>query len=208
MKRFVIVGGADIISYDKIRRELREDDFFVFCDSGLRHMESLGVKPDLIIGDFDSHPKPSLVAETIVLPREKDDSDTVFAAKEGLRRGFEEYLLIGAAGRRLDHTLCNVSILLMLDREGKRASLADDYSVMEIVSREPISVGPEYPYFSLLNVTGDARGITVENAKFPLKDGCIPCEYQYGISNEPLPGKKAVITLKEGRLLLVKVQKP
>ena len=208
MKRCVIIGGADIHSYERIKKELSENDFYIFCDSGLKHMASLGIVPHLIVGDFDSHEKPDLSAETIVLPREKDDSDTVFAAKEGLRRGFEEFLLLGAAGRRLDHTLCNVSILLMLDRERKRARLADDYSVMEIVSREPCFVGSEYPYFSLINITGDADGVTVENAKFPLKNGNIPCEYQYGISNEPLPGKEAKITLREGRLLLVKVEKP
>lgn len=208
MKRCVIIGGADIHCYEKARGELSEHDFYIFCDSGLRHAEGLGVVPDLVVGDFDSYSKPDGVADLIVLPREKDDSDTVFAAKEGLKRGFEEFLLLGAAGRRLDHTLCNVSILLMLEREGKKACLSDDYSQMEIISREPVSVGPEYPYFSLLNVTGDADGITVENAKFPLENGHIPCEYQFGISNEPLPGKTARITLRQGRLLLIRVQKP
>ncbi len=208
MKRCVIIGGAEIRCYEKIKKELSPRDYYIFCDSGLGHAEALGISPDLVVGDFDSHPKPDFPVETIVLPREKDDSDTVYAAKEGLRRGFEEFLLLGAAGRRLDHTLCNVSVLLMLDREGKKAGLVDDFSQMEVVSRAPSFVGEEYPYFSLLNITGDADGITVENAKFPMKNGNIPCEYQYGISNEPLPGKKAKITLREGRLLLIKVQKP
>ncbi len=208
MKRCVIIGGADIGSYEKIRKELSQNDFYIFCDSGLKHMAPLGISPHLVVGDFDSHAKPDFPVETIVLPREKDDSDTVFAAKEGIRRGFEEFLLLGAAGRRLDHTLCNISVLLMLEKEGKNARLADDYSVMEIVSQEPKYVESKYPYFSLLNITGDARGITVENAKFPLENGSIPCEYQFGISNEVLAGKNARITLREGRLLLVKVENP
>lgn len=208
MKRCVIIGGADIHSYERIKKELSENDFYIFCDSGLKHMAPLGVIPDLIVGDFDSHEKPDLSVETMILPREKDDSDTVFAAKEGLKRGFDDFLLLGAAGRRLDHTLCNVSILLMLEEKGKKARLLDDFSVMEIISREPKFVGAEYPYFSLMNITGDADGITVENAKFPLENGHIPCEYQFGLSNEPLAGKEAKITLREGRLLLVKVEKP
>ncbi|MBR4287969.1 MAG: thiamine diphosphokinase [Clostridia bacterium] len=208
MKRCVIIGGADIHSYERIKKELSENDFYIFCDSGLKHMAPLGIVPHLIVGDFDSHEKPDLSVETMILPREKDDSDTVFAAKEGLKRGFDDFLLLGAAGRRLDHTLCNVSILLMLEEKGKKARLLDDFSVMEIVSREPKFVSAEYPYFSLMNITGDADGITVENAKFPLENGRIPCEYQFGLSNEPLAGKEAKITLREGRLLLVKVENP
>ena len=84
MRRCVIVGGADIGNYDCIRSSLLEDDFIVFCDSGLKHLEALQVKPGLIVGDFDSHDNPHLDVETIVLPCEKDDTDTVFAVKEVL----------------------------------------------------------------------------------------------------------------------------
>ena len=86
MKRCVVVGGADIGSYEYVRSLLSEEDFFVFCDSGLKHMDRLGVRPSLIVGDFDSHENPHLEAETIVLPREKDDTDTVYGVKEALRR--------------------------------------------------------------------------------------------------------------------------
>ena len=134
MRRCVIIGGAGIDKYEQVRNELRTDDFFVFCDSGLKHMEGLGVKPDLIVGDFDSHEKPDTDVETIVLPREKDDTDTFFAAKEMVRRGFEEFLLVGVIGARLDHTLGNLSILFMLDTAGKSAEAIDDYSEIEVVS--------------------------------------------------------------------------
>jgi thiamine pyrophosphokinase len=54
MKKCVIVGGADIRDYGRIRGLLTEEMVFIFCDSGLRHLEALGRKPDLIVGDFDS----------------------------------------------------------------------------------------------------------------------------------------------------------
>ena len=120
MGRCVIVGGADINNYEYIRSKLSQDDFFVFCDSGLKHLEALQVKPGLIVGDFDSHDNPHLDVESIVLPCEKDDMDTVFAVKESLKRGYDNFLLIGVVGARLDHTLGNVSILLMLDKAGKK----------------------------------------------------------------------------------------
>ena len=203
-KRCVIVGGADINNYEFIKSCLNNDDFIVFCDSGLKHLEALRVRPGLIVGDFDSHEDPQLDVETIVLPREKDDTDTVFAVKEALKRGFEDFLLIGVVGARLDHTLGNVSILLMLDKAGKSGKIIDDYSEMEIVSSKPVFVEDRYAYFSLINIFGEAKGITIENAKYPLDNSEISCEYQYGISNEVLPGERAKICIKRGKLLLIK----
>ena len=204
MKRCVIVGGAGINNYDYIRSRLYVDDYIVFCDSGLRHLEPLLVKPSLIVGDFDSHDNPYLDVETIVLPCEKDDTDTVFAVKEAIKRGFDDFLLIGVVGARLDHTLGNVSILLYLDSFGKKGIIIDDYSEMEIVSNEPAYIEDSYAFFSLLNVSGTAKGITVENAKYPLNNAEITCEYQYGVSNEVLPGKTAKVSILEGKLLLIK----
>lgn len=151
MKRCVIVGGAYINNYEYIKSRIQEDDFIVFCDSGLKHLEKLQAKPSLIVGDFDSHNNPHLDVETIVLPCEKDDTDTVFAVKEALKRGFEDFILIGVVGARLDHTLGNVSILLHLDSLGNKGKIIDDYSEMEIVSKEPAYVDDSYAYFSLLN---------------------------------------------------------
>ena len=205
MKRCVIVGGADIGNYEYVRSLLSGEDFFVFCDSGLKHMDRLGVRPSLIVGDFDSHENPHLEAETIVLPREKDDTDTVYGVKEALKRGFDTFLLVGVVGGRLDHTLGNVSILLYLDAIGKKGIIVDDYSEMEIVSSSPVSVSDRYAYFSLLNVSGRAKGVTIQNAKYPLDNAEITCEYQYGISNEVLPGRTALVSVRDGRLLLIRV---
>lgn len=204
-RRCVIAGGADIHNYAYIREKLRADDYVIFCDSGLKHLNKLQVTPALLVGDFDSHENPNLSVETIVLPCEKDDTDTVYAVKEAVKRGFDDFLLIGAAGGRLDHTLGNVSILLYLDSLGKRGVLIDDYSEMEIVSDKPVLIDEHYAYFSLLNITGCAGGITITGAKYPLQKAEISCEYQYGISNEVLPGKEAQVSVSSGKLLLIKV---
>ncbi len=205
-KRCVIVGGAQIGDYGAIRRYLRPDDFDIFCDCGLAHREGLGIAPHLIVGDFDSHPDPHLDVETIALPREKDDTDTVYAAKEAVRRGFDDFLLVGCAGGRLDHTLGNLSILLMLHGLGKRALLADDCSEMEIVSRQPAYIDASFPFFSLLNISGTARQISIRGAKYPLENGEIECTWQYGVSNEVLPGQRARVSVGEGELLLIRIR--
>ena len=205
MSRCVIIGGAEINGYERIRRNLRKDDFFICCDSGLKHTESLGIISSLIVGDFDSHERPDTPVETIVLPREKDDTDTMYAAREAVRRGFEDFLLIGVTGERFDHTFGNVALLLWLDALGKKARIMDDYSEMEIVSRETKEINDTYAFFSLLNISGTAEQITISGAKYPLNGAAIHSEYQYGISNEVMPGKKATVSVGKGKLLLVKI---
>lgn len=207
MNRCVVIGGAEIRDYAFARAQLRPGDFCIFCDSGLNHRERLNASPDLIVGDFDSHPRPDLPVETIALPCEKDDTDTVYAVKEAVRRGFEDFLLLGAVGGRLDHTLGNLSILLMLHARGLRARLADDYSIMEIAAQTPVEIPDDCAFFSLLNICGTARGVCIRDAKYPLENAQIDCTYQYGISNEVLPGRVARVSVAEGNLLLVRVYK-
>lgn len=205
MRRCVIAGGAGISRYDLIRRYLRPDDYFIFCDGGLRHSAGLGAEPDLIVGDFDSHGKPETGTETIVLPREKDDTDTVYAAREAVRRGFRDFLLIGVTGGRMDHTLGNLYLLLWLKEQGCTALLADEVSDMCIVSGEKTLIREPVQWFSLLNISGLARGIDITGAKYPLKDAEIRSDTQYGISNEVLPGQTAAVSVREGSLLLIRV---
>ena len=173
-----------------------------FCTISQCGTLTLGL--DGIRYDLATREMVSFDIETIVLPCEKDDTDTVFAVKEALKRGFDDFLLIGVVGARLDHTLGNVSILLYLDSLGKKGIIIDDYSEMEIISNKPAYIEDSYAFFSLLNVTGTAKGITIENAKYPLENAEITCEYQYGISNEVLPGRRAKVTVLEGKLLLIK----
>ena len=206
--RCVIVGGAEIRNYDLIRSYLKPDDYIIFCDCGLRHSDSLRVSPSLIIGDFDSHPKPKDSHNVIILPCVKDDTDTIFAVKESIRRRFSDVLMLGVTGGREDMTLGNICALLMLKMNGIPAMIAGDYSEMSIITAgESVKVADIWRCFSLLNISGTASGITITGAKYPLDNGTITPEYQYGISNETLPGHDAEISLKEGNLLLVCVRR-
>lgn len=205
-RRCVVIGGAPVTDYARLRACLRPDDYCIYCDCGLRHHAGLAAAPDLIVGDFDSYAEPPAGVPVIRLPREKDDTDTVFAVKEALRLGFDEFLLLGAVGGRMDHTLANVSLLLMLSELGKQAVLLDDCSEMRVILNGEALVEDNCRFFSLLALGGTAHGVTIENAKFPLKDAVIRCDYQYGVSNEVLPGKVARVCVQSGALLLIQIQ--
>ena len=181
-------------------------DVFVFCDSGLRHQAALGRSPDLIVGDFDSFCLPEETgAELIVLPREKDDTDTAFAVKEMLRRGYREVLMAGVTGGRIDHTLGNLSLLLMMDSAEAHGMIADDRSTIEIVSAgTPAAVTDQWSWFSVLAAGGEASGVTITGAKYPLSDAVLTPDFPLGVSNEVLPGQTAEIRVTGGRLFLIR----
>ncbi len=214
--RCVIVGGACIGDYGRIRDYLRDDDYVIYCDSGLKHMEGLGAAPSLLVGDWDSHEDPGMDVETITLPVAKDDTDTVYAMREGVKRGFTDFLLVGAVGNRLDHSLVNVYILTALENRGYSGMIVDDYSEMALIASctdeegstiaGVAEVDDSYPFFSLIALEGTANGVTIKNAKFDIEDASIGPDYQYATSNEPLPGSAAKITVMDGRLLLIKIK--
>ena len=230
MSRAVIVGGAGIGDYKRIRHELREDDFLIFCDGGLRHREALGMSPSLIIGDFDSHPLPEIKkqesefeftepaaygqrirhahtadgTEVIILPHMKDWTDSVYAAKEVAARGFDSLLLIGASGGRPDHYFANISILNMPELSKADTWIMDDCSKMCLLTAgKSLRIDDSGKYFSLIAFDGPARGVTVRGALYPLREAEITAEDPYAVSNEVLPGGMAEVTLREGKLLVI-----
>lgn len=212
-RRAVIIGAAAIGNYERVASYLQTDtDFYIYCDGGLHHQQELeascgrSLKPQLVVGDFDSHPALKEPGYPVIqLPREKDDTDTWFAVKEALRRGFTKFLLLGVAGQRLDHTMANLSILLHLHNIGAPALIVDDFSEMEVAGKKPVQVTPDFEYFSLVNICGEAKGVTIRNARYPLDGAEISCTYQYAVSNQVLPGKVAEITVEQGNLLLLRV---
>lgn len=211
--RAVIIGAATIINYKKIASYLNPlQDFFIYCDGGLYHQGELenhcchSLKPNLAVGDFDSHPAPQGADYPIIqLPREKDDTDTWFAVKEAIGRGFTQFLLLGVVGQRLDHSMANLSILLHLHELGFSSLLVDDYSEMEVVGQKSALVSCDFSYFSLLNIDGTAKNVTITNAHYPLDRAELKASYQYAISNKVLPNKIAKITVESGCLLLTRV---
>lgn len=204
--RCVIIAGSDINNYDYIKTLLKSDDYYIFCDSGLKHLEKLGVKEDLIVGDFDSYDFKDFGVETIKLPCQKDDTDSFFAIKEAVKRGFDDFLLLGVIGKRFDHSLGNISILLYLDDLKKKALIVDDYSTMEIVNNNTAYITSKYKYFSVFAMGGAASGVDIRNAKYPLLNAIITPSFQYGISNEVETGSIASVSVEAGRLLLIKIR--
>ena len=78
-------------------------------------------------------------------------------------------------------------------------------SVMSL-GRESFFIDDKCSYFSVLTVAGDVSGVTIKNAKYPLENASLKCDFQLGISNEVLPGKVAEVSVENGRVLVVVVK--
>ena len=202
MKRCVIIGGGEVADSKFLTEYITENDFVICCDAGFIHAQKSGVTPHLIVGDFDSADVPETNVETIVLPCEKDDTDSFFAAKEGLRRGFTDFLLLGVTGGRLDHTFGAVSILEYLKKQGAFGQIVDKNTKIRVCT-DNITINKDCRYFSVFSV-GTAQNVTITGAKYNLNNAKIDSHYQYGISNEVKDGF-ASVSVGQGTLIIMEI---
>ena len=131
-KRAVILSAMPVTP--ALSAYLQPGDTVVACDAGYRNAAVLGIQPDLIVGDFDSAPKPETTGDMIILPHVKDDTDTHYAAKWLCERGYRHIVMLGAlGGKRMEHTFSNVSTALYLASNNVDVTLADEHSELHIL---------------------------------------------------------------------------
>ena len=204
-RRAVILSAVPVST--ALCRYVQPGDFVVACDAGYRNAERLGLRPDLIVGDFDSAPQPKTEHETIVLPHVKDDTDTEYAAKLVSEKGFDEVLLLGAlGGKRVEHTLANLCTGLGLEQRGIRAALQDERSRITFVLPGESRRYPkeEFFYFSAFPMEGRAEGVYEKGSFYELEDAVLTAGYPLGVSNEYAEGSDCItISTRQGALVVV-----
>ena len=177
------------------------DDYVIAVDAGYSRLN--GVKPDLVVGDFDSLgfvPE----GETVVrLPVHKDDTDTLFAVKLALEKGYKKFVILGGVGERLDHTLANIQALMYLtDRGAKGCLLGDDESMTMLKNGSLSFSGVPEGIVSVFAYGGTASGVTLAGLEYPLDRATLTTDYPLGVSNA-FTGKPACVTVENGCLLVV-----
>jgi thiamine pyrophosphokinase len=199
MKRCVIFCAA---GFDGLAVPIDKDDLVIAADGGLRHTQAMGITPTLILGDFDS--LGYTPAESLVFPVEKDDTDAMLAAREGLRRGCDEFYFYGSLdGKRLDHTVANFQTLQFLaDRGATGYLIGADYLVTVVKNGALRFPAGATGIVSLFCLGADARGVTLEGLKYPLEDGTLTAGFSLGVSNHFI-GTDATVSVRDGSLLVL-----
>ena len=170
MKRcFIYAAGT----FYGLREPPREGDLQIAADAGLHLCERLGVRPDVVLGDFDSMDVCQAPADCIRVPVEKDDTDTMLALREGLRRGCDTFYLY------------------------------DQNFVYTAIENETLTLAREVDWgiVSLFSMGDCAEHITLDGLQYPLTDGTIDCGFPLGVSNH-IVAPTARITVGRGPLLV------
>ena len=203
MNRCVIFGGGEIEDLRYAQNLLRKEDYLICADRGYAYCMSMGVAPDLVLGDFDSYSGSVLpTCELLRFPVEKDDTDTMLAIKTALENGCKEIFLYGGTGGvRLDHTLANLQSLLYLRRRGARGWMYDRDFLWTVIENESLTVERtvEWGLLSVFCLGADASGVDEEGVQYPLKDALLTADFPLGVSNHILE-PAARITVRQGAL--------
>jgi thiamine pyrophosphokinase len=166
----------------------QKQDLVIACDAGLRHLASIGMLPHFAVGDFDSFagdPSALLPEDRIVrLPREKDDTDSLYALRLGLEKGYRCFLLHGSlGGERFSHALANLSLLSFLERQGAQGTLVGQ-NLLVFRKKEGSLLFEKQAsgYLSIFADEKEAR-IVLEGLKYEYS-GILYHDLPVGVSNE------------------------
>ena len=178
-------------------------DYVIAADRGYDSLMAYGVNPDLVVGDFDSLGEVPNHPNVIQLPAEKDDTDMVFALRQGLDLGYRRFVMLGGVGGRLEHTLGNLQLLDWLASQGAQGFLAGETTVATAVRNGTLTFPAAMSgYLSVLCNSGTARGVTLRGLKYPLERYTMTGSFPLGVSNQFL-GQPASVSVEDGCLLLL-----
>jgi len=196
-----IIGAAECFDVPKIGT----GDLVIAADGGYDRLLSYGIKPDLLIGDFDSlSSKPPQNIETKSFPVRKDETDMFLAYREGVSRNYTEFYIYGGVGGREDHTLANYSLALYAAMRGHRVRIFGDGSETFVVYNGKadlmgLAAGDGVSVFAF---GGTARGVSIKGLSYEADGITLEPSFPLGVSNYST-GKTAFVAVDDGALLVM-----
>ncbi|AHV97704.1 thiamine diphosphokinase [Paenibacillus sabinae] len=206
-RRCVIFAGGELS--ELFLKEIDHEDYIIGADRGALFLINHGVIPDIAVGDFDSI-KPDefkLIEEKCPKviacdPVDKDLTDSELALDLAIETQPEEILLFGVTGTRLDHTLAGIQMMARALQRQIRCSVMDLTNYVTITGSQALVQERGYTYVSLLPVTPEVTGITLQGFQYPLTDATLKLGQSLGISNR-LTSPTGTVTIQSGLLLII-----
>ncbi|MEY8352223.1 thiamine diphosphokinase [Lachnospiraceae bacterium 54-53] len=208
----IVTGGTIDYGFAGKFLESRTFDKVIAVDGGLAALHKLHLKPDAIVGDFDTV-DPAVLREYKSSPDdidweihkpEKDETDTELALDTAIRLGCTRLVLLGATGGRMDHFIGNVHLLYACLKKGVEAAIADEKNWITVLERGRTfrADAARGNYISFLPLSMEVQGITLTGFKYPLVKKDISIGTSLCISNE-LTGAEGSIDFDSGTLICV-----
>ncbi|SHJ40462.1 thiamine diphosphokinase [Parasporobacterium paucivorans] len=204
MNNICYIFGAGQIS-DIMQMSIVPDsgDCVIAADGGFAYLQDLGVKADIVLGDFDSIEEIPQHPNLVVHPKEKDDTDMMLAVQEGLDRGYRRFIILGGMGGRLDHTYANIQVLAFIAGQGGRGFLYGEDMAVTVVENGEMHFGHEKEgIISVFAACDTAKGVTLTGLKYELSDARLTRSRPLGISNEFI-GMESDVSVAEGSIVIM-----
>lgn len=209
MKAVIFANGT----IDNSDSAISGNDLIIAADGGTQHCLSLGITPDVVIGDLDSLTADNINelqianVEIIRYPAKKDQTDLELALKLAIDRGADEIVVFGAMGGRWDMSIANILLPAEQNLSNATIRIIDGHHEIMLLraGKEMIFHGKKGDIFSLIPLGRDALGITTIGLEYPLKDDLLRLGSSRGISNLFIENS-ATVSLKQGLLLCVHIR--
>lgn len=205
MNSLIITGGMFYESFACDFCKKNTFDFIIGVDRGMAYAKCLGIKPDYVVGDFDSYKGELDVSIPIErYPSHKDYTDTHLAIEKAIDLGSDSITILCGSGGRMDHFMSNLCMLAMCCEKGIRAYMVDPWNRIQMI-RSGITLEKQKQfgtYISLIPYSEQVTGITLTGFKYPLQKATLTNQISLGTSNE-LIEEEGRIELQSGNLLII-----
>ncbi len=195
-----------VVLVAKMAEHVDLDGPFIGVDRGAYVLAAEGRHMVAAVGDFDSVDVAELgtikeyCAEFILLPREKDETDSESAINYALNT-YEHIILYGATNGRCDHFLANI---MLLDRYKGRVELLDEHNRIRYLTPGTYHVAKNhYSYLSF--ITLDNCELTLEGVKYPIDSRPIKRGDIYTVSNE-IVDEEACVIVHNGSVIMLECE--
>lgn len=198
----VLIFTSHIEKFDNIKINKDNYDAFICADKGHLFASQLNIKADYYIGDYDSSSKP-VYADCIVLPCEKDVTDSEAAIDLAIEKGFNNITVLGGLGGRFDHTMGNIGLLSKYLDKAEHIAFVDgsNYVFMLLPGIHEIPRN-SYKYMGLISYGDTVENLTLRGTKYALENHNLNNSTTLGVSNEII-ADKSVISFTSGKLLVI-----
>ncbi|MDE6822569.1 thiamine diphosphokinase [Bacteroides acidifaciens] len=166
----VILANGEYPTHPLPLQMLEEAKFVACCDGAANEYISRGYTPDVIIGDGDSlspeyKERFSPIIHQIADQETNDQTKAVHFLQE---KGFRKIAIVGATGKREDHTLGNISLLMEYMKEGMEVRIVTDYGVFMPINGTQTFESHPGQQISIINF--GAKELKGEGLVYPLSD--------------------------------------
>jgi thiamine pyrophosphokinase len=205
-RRCLILANGDFPLKGNVSYLVKMGYSTLFCaDGGANTAYKMGLLPNYIVGDFDSISKETLEhfkkdCKIIHITRQ-DNTDVEKCIKLAIKLKYQEAILLGATGDRLDHSFCNIGILLKF-RDKINLKLLHHNSIMDTAENKIMLHTVTNEIISIYGISRKTI-ITSTGLKYPLSKTSLPFGEKESTSNVA-NSDKVELLIKNGVILIVR----